>query len=394
MITGKVTLYFPAKMITLSVLCAFRRSWQRREPCTISIVHVATKKKKSIPIGMFIHQKSASCQGVVVRQVVESYSLSQPDPTLNPVLHHHAKTIMNKREEEHEDDIFTLSLSRTTTEHGKATLQAISLQLPTMNTDTTISNNNRKKLITIFQLLHPVIVLSSKQTFQHRYECVSSDSESGKTLFDAASIDDTCLYQCIYSLSTGKFPSSTSEIATLQSTRQKNLLVQIFGIAEMIRSQCVWKGRSILKYFVGQQLMINCASNSLYKILNQIGVSSSNETVRVGAIKGSKNKILAGYPLAGKKYDLFLILFDNLGFRVRGGKNLKVGYDQYTALELVNIPKDSLIEWGVYPDKQNNKPGNFLFKNFQYTRMNNENIVPEYIAFTYHLQLNRSINGS
>ena len=263
---------------------------------------------------MFIHQKSASCQGVVVRQVVESYSLSQPDPTLNPVLHHHAKTIMNKREEEHEDDIFALSLSRTTTEHGKATLQAISLQLPTTNTNVTISNNNRKKLITIFQLLHPVIVLSSKQMFQHCYKCVSSDSESRKTLFDAASLDDTCLYQCIYSLSTGKFPSSTSELATLKSTSRRNLLVQIFGIAEMIRSQCVWKRRSILKDFVGQQLMINCASNLLYKILNKIGVSSSNETVRVGAIKGNKNKILDGYPLAGKKYDLFLILFDNLGF--------------------------------------------------------------------------------
>ena len=82
----------------------------------------------------------------------------------------------------------------------------------------------------------------------------------------------------------------------------------------MICSQCIWKGRNILKDFVGQQLMINCASNSLYKILNQIGVSNSNKTVRIRTIKDSRTKILAGYPLEGKKYDLFLNLFDNLDF--------------------------------------------------------------------------------
>ena len=122
----------------------------------------------------------------------------------------------------------------------------------------------------------------------------------------------------------------------------------------------------MLKDFVSQQLMANCASHALYRVLNQIGVSSSNETVRVDAINDSKNKILAGYPLEGKKYDLFLILFDNLGSRVRGGKNLKVGYEQYTALELVNIPKTSLIKWGVYPNKEENKPGNYFKSSYEF----------------------------
>ena len=97
-----------------------------------------------------------------------------------------------------------------------------------------------------------------------------------------------------------------------ESTQRKKLLVQIIGIVEMIRSQCVWKRRSILKDIVGQQLMVNCSSQALYQMLNQLGISNSNETVRIDAIKDSKNKILAGYPLKGKRYDLFLILFDNL----------------------------------------------------------------------------------
>ena len=246
--------------------------------------------------------------------------------------------------------VLTLNVARTIrNKEGKATLHALSMPLPTeLNVNAAISKENKKKLISLFQLLHPLLVISSKREFKNQYDSIASDFESGNRLFNAASVDSTCLFKCIYSLSTGKFPPDTSQIINIQSTQQKNLLVQIFGIAEMIQSQSVWnEGKNILKEFVSQQLMVNCAPTALYQVLNQIGISRSNQTVRVEAIKDSKNKILEGYLLAGKKYDLFLILFDNLGFRIRGGKNLKVGYDQYTALELVNVPKSSLIEWGV-----------------------------------------------
>ena len=272
------------------------------------------------------------------RQKSETHFLSFPDPTLNPVLHHHANSIMSKRQASM--NTFTLSLARTTkNKEGKAILNALSLPILTDNIDASINDKDRKKLINLFQLLHPVLVLSSKRTFQHQYDNLTSKSERGSILFDAASVDNTCLFQCIYSLSTGKASPSSSEIMKFESTQRKKLLVQIIGIVEMIRSQCVWKGRSILKDIVGQQLMVNCSSQALYRMLNQLDISNNNETVRIDAIKDSKNKILAGYPLKGKRYDLFLILFDNLGFRCRGGKNLKVGYEQYTALELVNIPK-------------------------------------------------------
>lgn len=103
----------------------------------------------------------------------------------------------------------------------------------------------------------------------------------------------------------------------------------------MIRSHCtpVQSGkkkeseRGVLKNYIGKQLMVNCAPQALYRVLGQIGVSTTNETVRVDAIKDCKNKILEGYSLDGKKCNLFLILFDNLGFRVRGGNNNKVGYE-------------------------------------------------------------------
>ena len=300
-----------------------------------------------------------------MRMQHETHHLTPPDPIFNPVLYHHMKTIMENNTDP--TNHFTLSLTRTraTTDgerNAAAKLHTFSLPLSTNNLDATVTIDEKEKLITLFQLLHPVLVLSSKKAFDHRYNSLSSHIGSGSMLFDAAGADDTCLFQCMYSLSTGKYPPSLSEIETMESTQRKNLLVQIFCIAELVRSQCVWKGRSILKNFVGQQLMVNCAPQALYRILNQLGVSNSNETVRIDAIKDSKKKILAGYPLDGKKYDLFLILFDNLGFRVRGGKNLKVGFEQYTALELVNIPKEKLVDWGVYPNKEKNLPGKYKIK--------------------------------
>ena len=80
--------------------------------------------------------------------------------------------------------------------------------------------------------------------------------------------------------------------------------------------------------------------------------------MKIDAIKECKKKILEGYCLDGKKYHLFLILFDNLGFQVCGGKHNKLGYEQYTSLEIVDVSKESLIEWGVYPNKADNKQGN------------------------------------
>ena len=44
-----------------------------------------------------------------------------------------------------------------------------------------------------------------------------------------------------------------------------------------------------------------------------------------------------------------MMLYDNIGFRRRGGKTCGVGYDQFTALQIIEIKKEDLMKWGVYP---------------------------------------------
>ena len=46
-------------------------------------------------------------------------------------------------------------------------------------------------------------------------------------------------------------------------------------------------------------------------------------------------------------HDLWLVLYDNIGFRRCGSKP---GWDQFIALQLVRIPKEVLKNWGLYPD--------------------------------------------
>ena len=308
-----------------------------------------------------------------VRLMRETHSLAEPDSTLQPILHHHSTNIMNTgngmaRGEESKIHA-TLSLSTIkNNKEGNGSLQVLSSQLGANNIDSMISEKNKKILVSIFQLLHPILVSSSKQEFHRKYNDFSYPTVLNDRLFDIASLDTTCLFQCIYALSTGKLPPfSASETSELESTIKKKVIVQVFAIAEMIRSQSIpvkkkddEKGeKGFLREYVGKQLLVNCAPQALYRILNQIGISTSNETVRIEGINDCKNKILKGYSLEGKKYDLFLLLFDNLGFRVRGGKNKKIGYDEYTALQIVNIKKASLIEWGVYPNKEKNIPGKY-----------------------------------
>ena len=299
-----------------------------------------------------------------LRQKNETHSLTKPDSTLQPILRHHAASVMNTKRGTVGADHATLSLSMTKTDNkGNKTLQAVSAKLNTTNLDSTTNETDKKKITTIFQLLHSILVSSSKKEFHRNYNESFFCDNGNEQLFSMSILDTTCLFQCMYALSTGKVPPIPSKVIELKSTEKKKIHIQVFTIAEMIRNQCIlskkkdnWRGeRGVLKHFLGKQLMVNCAPQALYRILCQIGVSTTNETVRVDAIQDCKKKILKGYPLDGKKYDMFLLLFDNLGFRVRGGKDNKIGYEQYTALEIVNISKESLIEWGVYPNKENNE---------------------------------------
>ena len=125
-------------------------------------------------------------------------------------------------------ELTTLSFAITKkNKEGNKALQAISVQINKEHIGTTINKKDKKKIITIFQLLHPILVATSKKEFQQKY-----------FLFETATLDTTCLfYYCLYALSTGKIPPSTLDVSQFKSTQKKNILVQFFA-----QSMCAsWK---------------------------------------------------------------------------------------------------------------------------------------------------------
>ena len=107
---------------------------------------------------------------------------------------------------------------------------------------------------------------------------------------------------------------------------------------------------------VGRQL-IACAgvSEGLWKTLTKLGIAPGIEQERICSIKVVHDEIMKGLP-AGDPHDLWLLLFDNVGFR------MQKGYEQYTAMQWVRVSKEILVSWGIYP-KDGQSMDDFAFPN-------------------------------
>lgn len=304
------------------------------------------------------------------RRKNETHKLAEPDRNINPVLYHHKQ----QKEQPGAKHQAQLSISTTDPSNNESTsVFAISSTIETDKVDR-MNREERKSLQTIFQLLHPILVQPSRQDF-----CVAFDNKSRpetlnisttSSLYDIAIHDKTVLFACIYALTTGyPLPSLEEHLNDNdehgQAGENKKYISLTFAVCEMIRN-AKWRPtkkhgpRSILKEYVGNQLMVNNANNALYHFFNQIGISNSVKTIRKDCVRVFQEKLEEGYCFDGKKYDLFLILFDNLGFKVRGRAG-RVGYDQYTPLQIINVKKQDMIRWGVYPDRESGREGEFQF---------------------------------
>lgn len=364
--------YFQLQCKSQHILCPICFSSLLAEKGAMHYFHCAACKNKEndekITSWKVFAPKTKKTRGFVIHQQCETHTLSKPDPILNPVLHHHSIHVMSKNAAK--ENIATISITTSegsNAENNKSTDTVVScIDCNNINYWSDEDRHNIDKLVSIFRQLNPIIVSDSRKVFNKKFSSQRVISTSPKHLFDIASFDDTALFKCIYALTTGEKPPLYPQ--NLESAKKQNLLIKVFTITDMIRSTLMGKTekkvgqeeapkRSILKEFIGRQLIAHGAPQALYKVLNQIGCSYSNETVRISQIKDCREKILKGYDFNGKKYGLFLVLFDNLGFRIRGGRERKIGYDQYTAIQIVFITKEKLINWGVYPNPEKNKLG-------------------------------------
>ena len=73
----------------------------------------------------------------------------------------------------------------------------------------------------------------------------------------------------------------------------------IFAACDMIRNARDRK-RSALKDFMAKQLLVHAAPQALYRILNKLGISTCNETVRLDSIVKERENFSSGFLLLEK----------------------------------------------------------------------------------------------
>jgi hypothetical protein len=281
-----------------------------------------------------------------IRQHIQDHQLSQPKKDDFPIQYHH-QSFLDKDRFASKKAVLSLSIANEKEDVLKVISSELFIDVKEVEEQ---SEEEKNKLQIIFSLFNPILVQSSKEQF-----CIATPSNSSNTsLHDIAKSDRTLLHQCLYALATGH-PKDQME-STSASAVSQSLSSLVFACCDMLR-HAKSRRRSPLKEFMGKQLLVNGAPQALFRTLNRLGISTCNQTIRLDSKLKLKEQFAAGFSFSNKRFNMLMVLYDNVGFRRRGGKKGGVGYDQYTALQIIDIEKSNLIKWGVYPDRRTDERG-------------------------------------
>ena len=210
--------------------------------------------------------------------------------------------------------------------------------------DESCSEEAKAKLEKIFQFLHTKLL----SDFNHNlngYEQFGA-TYGGHNLDEIVSSDTSTLFRCIYSLATGKIMSDSKT-----GVLWMNQKASAFAASDIIRNLATKRNSGALKTLLGHQLLAYTIPQALHKLLNKFGICPSHQYNRIIDICQGNDVLLRGIlDEMIDPHDLWLLLYDNIGFRRRGSQP---GWDQFIALQLVRITKYDLMRWGIYRDPLN-----------------------------------------
>ena len=184
------------------------------------------------------------------------------------------------------------------------------------------SNFNKEAIESVFVLLHSFFC-TGKHGFTDTCPQPLAITSRIETINQITTADKSTLHKCVYALSTGERLCE----APNSSTRQKKVVNTTFAATNII-----WNMKSttpdVLKTLVGNQLLVHNVSQSVHRTLNMFGLSTGNKREQCHDIRDGENKLVTGFITSGKRHDLLILVYDNIGF----SNCRKVGYEQFTAL--------------------------------------------------------------
>ena len=212
------------------------------------------------------------------------------------------------------------------------------------------SEEQVKFLESLCKILH---VLTINNDLQHRTPFDPLSATTSSELFSVASSDLSPLNRCVFSLTYGKELIETlGKIEELPHKGWKRLVTQAFAASDIVRN-AARNSIGVLKSTLSQQMRVDSTSDRLFDLTGEFGISLSRTSVRLNEQARAAEKIKEGIDLKKiSRYAMVILLYDNVGFKVRAGRRRKVGYDQYTKIIWIVVTPRELIDLKIYPNPE------------------------------------------
>ena len=191
----------------------------------------------------------------------------------------------------------------------------------------------------IFASFHTLLVPKKKATYKNKTLASVPGATYNAKLESLVNNDTSLLNTALTSLAVGN---------GRQDVADTYLGFKIFAAAENIRHAICGRGSDFRTVITNQLDVIG--SDDIFNLLRKIGMCYSRQNEG----KNSEARTIDIKDTIGllelDKHCYAILLFDNLGFKNRQGYRKGLGYEQYTVLKIVVIPKEQLKKIGVYAD--------------------------------------------
>jgi len=260
---------------------------------------------------------------VLLENEVETFAIEPPSIEKDPKQYH---KLMES------EALKRSSILSITVPNDKGEIATIAAVLDESTTPEEWDERTIDSLLTIFRFLNPYLVHQNDPGGDSLTAYMNPDEE-----LHLDDRDCSVLHRCIHAFAAQEFIYKEPSMSTKWRSRR----AASFAATDIIRN-LKFGSQGRLRRFISRQMISNDASQGLWKILSKFCLVTDMKKERRNAIDTVHTELMQGLPNLDP-HDLWLLLYDNIGFKV------KKGYEQFTAMQWVRISKEKLTDWGLYP---------------------------------------------
>ena len=301
----------------------------------ISVSYVGRNKRRRIDEKIMTIPSSPQPQPTAVASASATQE-QELDKTFDPVRYYSKQPIQYQRD--HMNCSYTF-------ESSDGQMKTITEDIPLHSSGIGLNDRQQTCLEGLFQKLHTAVLhhdVRESGDMIRNSNCYSSSSK----LYDMTKKDNSLLRRLMNSLGVGKLLSDTQreeEENSGDANYEKRSRLSL-SAALLLRQATQAKSTSLHEACSEISRIYNFPI-AAHKFLVDFGFCSSRKQLYLKETKQVHKLMEKGFKFEDRKWCLFITVYDNVGFRVRGAM---CGYDQFIALQLLIISVARLKKVGFY----------------------------------------------